>query len=88
MMKEDAIEIVGFHAPIYFDTAIRDTAERVREGLARFEVQLGHGGTTNPLRPTPKRCICIFTLAVWQSRSLIDAPSPGAKYSRPSRNRG
>ncbi len=26
-------------------------------GLARFEVQLGHGGTTNPLGPTPKRCI-------------------------------
>ena len=38
MMKEDAIEIVGFHAPIYFDTAIHDTAERVREELARFEV--------------------------------------------------
>jgi aromatic ring-cleaving dioxygenase len=28
MMKEDAIEIVGFHPPIYFDTAIRDTAAR------------------------------------------------------------
>jgi DOPA 4,5-dioxygenase len=41
MMKEDAIEIVSFHAPMCFDTAVRDTAERVREGLARFEVQLG-----------------------------------------------
>ena len=78
MMKEDAIEIVGFHAPIYFDTAIRDIAERVREGLARFEVQLGYGGTTNPLPPTPKRCICIFTLAVWLSRSLVDATPRGA----------
>ena len=41
MMKADAIEIVGFHAHIYCDTARRDAAARVREGLAQFEVQLG-----------------------------------------------
>ena len=55
-MKADTIEIVGFHAHIYFDNDSRDAA-RVREGLTQFEVQLGHGGTTNPLAPTPKRCI-------------------------------
>ena len=53
-MKADTIEIVGFHAHIYFDNDSRDAA-RVREGLTQFEVQLGHGGTTNPLAPTPKR---------------------------------
>lgn len=41
MMKENTIEIVGFHAHIYFDADRRDAAERVREGLTRFEVQLG-----------------------------------------------
>jgi DOPA 4,5-dioxygenase len=47
MMKEDTIEIVGFHAHIYFDTEIyfdadsRGAAARVREGLTQFEVQLG-----------------------------------------------
>ena len=41
MMKEDTIEIVGFHGHIYFDTASQDAAARVREGLARFEIQLG-----------------------------------------------
>jgi DOPA 4,5-dioxygenase len=57
MMKEDTIEIVGFHAHIYFDADNRDAAARVRGGLAQFEVQLGHGGTTNPLGHTPKPCI-------------------------------
>ncbi|MEG5173085.1 hypothetical protein [Microcoleus sp. B3-D7] len=47
-MKADTIEIVGFHAHIYFDNDSRDAAARVREGLTQFEVQLGHGGTTNP----------------------------------------
>ena len=32
-MKEDTIEITGFHAHVYFDTASRDVAARVREGL-------------------------------------------------------
>ena len=40
-MKEDTIEIVGFHPHIYFDTDSRDAAARVREGLSRFEVRLG-----------------------------------------------
>jgi DOPA 4,5-dioxygenase len=56
-MKADTIEIVGFHAHIYFDNDSHDAAARVREGLTQFEVQLGYGGTTNPLAPTPKRCI-------------------------------
>ncbi|MEP6543306.1 hypothetical protein NDI47_14135 [Microcoleus vaginatus GB1-A2] len=57
MMKEDTIEIVGFHAHIYFDTDSRDAAAGVRQGLSRFEVQLGRAGMTNPLAPTPKQCI-------------------------------
>ena len=40
-IEEDTIEIVGFHAHIYFDTDSHDAAARVREGLSRFEVQLG-----------------------------------------------
>lgn len=41
-MKEDPIEITGFHAHIYFDIESRNLAARVREGLgARFDVQLG-----------------------------------------------
>jgi hypothetical protein len=52
MMKEDTIEIVGFHAHIYFDTDHRDAAERVREGLARFEVQLGRWDD-KPIDPHP-----------------------------------
>jgi Aromatic ring-cleaving dioxygenase len=57
MMKEDTIEIVGFHAHIYFNPDRRDVAARVREGLSQFEVQLGHGGMTSPLVPTLKQCI-------------------------------
>ena len=35
-------DIAGFHAHIYFDTASRETAARVREGLgAKFDVRLG-----------------------------------------------
>ena len=41
MMKEETIEIVGFHAHIYFDTDSRDAAGGVRQGLSRFEVQIG-----------------------------------------------
>ena len=41
MMKEDPIEIVGFHGHIYFDTDSRDAAAGVRQGLSRFEVQIG-----------------------------------------------
>lgn len=52
-MKEDTIEIVGFHAHIYFDTDSRDTAARVREGLAHFEVQLGRWHD-KPIGPHPE----------------------------------
>ncbi|MCC3473419.1 MAG: 4,5-dioxygenase [Microcoleus sp. PH2017_15_JOR_U_A] len=53
MMKEDAIEIVGFHAHIYFDADRRDAAACVRKGLARFEVQLG-GWHNKPIVPHSK----------------------------------
>ena len=53
-MKEDTIEITGFHAHIYFDTGSRDVAARVREGLgARFDVQLGRWHD-KPIGPHPK----------------------------------
>ncbi|MEG4916281.1 DOPA 4,5-dioxygenase family protein [Microcoleus sp. B7-D4] len=52
-MKEDTIEIVGFHAHIYFDADSRDAAERVREGLAQFEVQLGRWHD-KPIGPHPQ----------------------------------
>ncbi|NDJ24815.1 4,5-dioxygenase [Nostoc sp. B(2019)] len=53
-MKEDTTEIIGFHAHIYFDTASRDVAARVREGLSsRFEVQLGRWHDL-PIGPHPK----------------------------------
>ncbi len=42
VMIKDTIKITGFHAHIYFDTANRDAAARVREELGtRFEVRLG-----------------------------------------------
>ncbi len=88
MMKEDAIEIVGFHAPIYFDTAIRDTAERVREGLARFEVQLGHGGTTNPLPPPLSDVFAFLPSQFGQVVPWLMLHREEHSYSRPSRNRG
>ncbi|MBN3922599.1 DOPA 4,5-dioxygenase family protein [Nostoc sp. NMS4] len=53
-MKEDIIEIAGFHAHVYFDPASRDIAARVREGLgARFDVQLGRWHD-KPIGPHPK----------------------------------
>ena len=52
-MKEDTIEITGFHAHVYFDTASRDAAARVREGLgARFDVRLGRWHE-QPIGPHP-----------------------------------
>jgi DOPA 4,5-dioxygenase len=36
MMKEDTIEIVGFHAHIYFDTDSRDAAAGVRQSILDF----------------------------------------------------
>lgn len=53
-MKEDTIEIRGFHAHIYFEPASRDAAMRVREGLGtRFDVQLGRWHD-KPIGPHPK----------------------------------
>jgi DOPA 4,5-dioxygenase len=52
-MKEDTMEIVGFHAHIYFDTDSRDVAARLREGLTRFEVQLGRWHD-KPIGPHPQ----------------------------------
>jgi DOPA 4,5-dioxygenase len=52
-MKADTIEIVGFHAHIYFDNDSRDAAARVREGLAQFEVQLGRWHD-KPIGPHPQ----------------------------------
>ena len=41
-MSEQPIEIASFHAHVYYNPASRETAARVREGLAdRFDVQLG-----------------------------------------------
>jgi DOPA 4,5-dioxygenase len=41
-MSDQAIEITGFHAHIYFDTTTRNVAARVRETLGdRFSVKLG-----------------------------------------------
>lgn len=53
-MKEDKIAIASFHAHIYFDTASRDAAARVREGLGSgFDVQLGRWHD-KPIGPHPK----------------------------------
>ena len=52
-MKEDTIEIVGFHAHIYFNPDNRDVAARVREGLSQFEVQLGRWHD-KPIGPHPQ----------------------------------
>ena len=53
-MQENTIEITDFHAHIYFDTASRDVAARIREGLgARFDVQLGRWHE-KPIGPHPK----------------------------------
>ncbi|WP_341528388.1 DOPA 4,5-dioxygenase family protein [Nostoc sp. UHCC 0302] len=53
-MRENNIEIKGFHAHIYYDAASRGVAAHVREELgARFEVQLG-SWHDNPVGPHPK----------------------------------
>ncbi len=53
-MTQETQEISGFHAHIYFDTASRDVAARVREGLgARFDVRLGRWHD-QPVGPHPK----------------------------------
>jgi len=40
MMTETA-KIKGFHAHVYYDPETKEVAARVREGLSRFNVQLG-----------------------------------------------
>ena len=41
-METVTVSIQGFHAHVYFDPPTRETALRVRDGLAeRFEVELG-----------------------------------------------
>lgn len=53
-MKEDTTKITSFHAHVYFDTASRDAAARVRDDLgARFDVQLGRWHE-KPIGPHPK----------------------------------
>ena len=53
-MTQENQEISGFHAHIYFDTASRDVAARVREELgARFDVRLGRWHD-QPIGPHPK----------------------------------
>lgn len=52
-MKKDAPKISGFHAHVYYDPATRDKAARVREGLGRFDVQLGRWHD-EPVGPHPK----------------------------------
>jgi DOPA 4,5-dioxygenase len=53
-MTQETQKISGFHAHIYFDTASRDVAARVREGLgARFDVRLGRWHD-QPIGPHPK----------------------------------
>lgn len=52
-MKEEISKITGFHAHIYYDPASREAAARVRERLARFDVQLG-SWHDEPVGPHPK----------------------------------
>jgi aromatic ring-cleaving dioxygenase len=46
-------EIKGYHAHIYYDTASREAAARVRAGLANFNVQLG-SWHDEPVGPHPQ----------------------------------
>lgn len=46
-------EIKGYHAHIYYDPVSRETAARVRAGLANFKVQLG-SWHDEPVGPHPK----------------------------------
>jgi aromatic ring-cleaving dioxygenase len=40
-MTTETADIKGYHAHIYYDPATKAAAARVREGLSRFNVQLG-----------------------------------------------
>jgi len=53
-MKNDTAEIKNFHAHVYFDPNTRETATRVRDGLAeRFDVELGRWHD-KPVGPHPQ----------------------------------
>ncbi|MBI4527914.1 MAG: DOPA 4,5-dioxygenase family protein [Deltaproteobacteria bacterium] len=52
-MENRQPKIHAFHAHIYYDPETRKAAARVREGLARFAVQLG-GWHDEPVGPHPK----------------------------------
>ncbi|KOP26498.1 4,5-dioxygenase [Hapalosiphon sp. MRB220] len=51
--QRDNVKITGFHAHIYFDSATREAATRVREGLSNFDVLLGRWHD-KPIGPHPK----------------------------------
>lgn len=52
-MPKEGPKIRGYHAHIYYDPASRDTAGRVRAGLAKFDVRLG-SWHDKPVGPHPK----------------------------------
>src|SRR5262245_40188398 len=53
-MQGDTAEIKNFHVHVYFDPETRETAGRVRDGLAeRFDVELGRWHE-KPIGPHPK----------------------------------
>src|SRR4028118_1251408 len=88
-MKADTIKIVGFHADIYFDTDRRDAAARVREGLARFGVQLGRWHD-KPIGPHPHAMYQVAFLPDQFGKVVpwLMIHREEHSYSRPSRNRG
>jgi DOPA 4,5-dioxygenase len=53
-MTDDTTEIKNFHAHVYFELDTRETAARVRDGLAeRFDVELGRWHD-KPVGPHPQ----------------------------------
>lgn len=52
-MERETAKITVFHAHIYYDPETRDAAQRVREGLAKFDVRLG-SWHDEPVGPHPK----------------------------------
>lgn len=52
-MQQDTSIVWEFHAHIYYESASRDAAARVREGLVKFNVRLG-GWHDKPVGPHPQ----------------------------------
>ena len=52
-MNKETPKIKGYHAHIYYGPASRETAARVREGLAKFDVRLG-SWHDEPVGPHPQ----------------------------------